>query len=123
MEESNNFRASKGLKTASIFEEYEYQSMAKEYGLNYRQECFCMYYFRYRNVSLAYKMAYGCSERVANGNRLLKKPKIMGFYLWYKSVVCIRTGCNVEEAEKNIIWLDSIFATNPYHWNKPYQPF
>lgn len=112
-------------KTASIFEGFHYESMAKEYGLNHRQEDFCMYYYRYRNASLAYKLAYGCSDRVANinGNRLLKKPKIIGFCLWYKSILCLVTGCNVEGAEKDIIWLDSIFATNLYHWNKPYQPF
>ena len=112
-------------KTASIFEEWQYESMAKEYGLNARQELFCMYYLRYQNASKAYRLAYGCSARVANvnGSRLLKKPKIQGFYRWYRNVVCIGAGLNVEKAEQNIIFLDSIFATNPYHWNKPYQPF
>ena len=64
-------------KPASIFEEWHYESMAKEYGLNTRQEIFCMYYFRYQNASKAYRLAYGCSERVANvnGSRLLKKLK------------------------------------------------
>lgn len=125
MEGPNDLRASKEQKTASIFEVWAYGSMAKEYGLNHRQEDFCKHYFRYQNASLAYRMAYGCSERVANinGNRLLKKPKIIGFYLWYKNIVCLRAGLNVEIAEQNIIYLDSIFATNPYHWDKPYQPF
>lgn len=111
-------------KTASIFEEWHYESMAKEYGLNTRQEFFCMYYFRYQNASKAYRLAYGCSERVANvnGSRLLKKLKIRGFYQWYLNVVLLGAGLNVEKAEQNIILLDSIFATNPYHWNKPYQP-
>lgn len=112
-------------KEASISEEWHYESMAKEYGLNARQEWFCMYYYRYQNASKAYRLAYGCSERVANvnGNRLLKKPKIQGFYEWYRNRVCLGAGINVEKAEQNMIRLDSIFATNPYHWNKPHQPF
>lgn len=112
-------------KEASISEEWHYDSMAKEYGLNARQEFFCMYYHRYQNASKAYRLAYGCSERVANvnGNRLLKKPKIQGFYQWYLNRMCLEIGLNVEKAEQNMIRLDSIFATNPYHWNKPHQPF
>lgn len=112
-------------ETASISKECHYESMAKEYGLSARQEWFCMYYYRYQNASKAYQLAYRCSERVANvnGTRLMKKPKIQGYYQWYANRVCLKSGINVEQAEKNMIRLDSIYATNPYHWNKPYQPF
>lgn len=110
---------------ASKYGDIESISMAKEYGLNDRQEWFCMYYLRYHNATLAYKMAYSCSDRVANvnGSKMMKKLKIVAFYERYRNMVCIRTGLKVEKAEKEIEWLDSIFATNPYHWNKPYQPF
>lgn len=109
----------------SNFEEPSIDLMGKEYGLSYRQEWFCLYYFRYRNATLAYKMAYSCSDRVANinGPRQLKKLKILAFIERYRCLVCIRAGLNVQKSMDWLIWLDSHYANNPYHWKKKNQPF
>lgn len=96
----------------------------KEYGLTYRQELFCMYYLRHRNKSLAYRLAYQCSPRVANVNafRLWKKPKIRAYFDRLRCMVCIRIGLNVDDSIERILYLDDLYASNPYHWEKEWQP-
>lgn len=114
--------------------DFDYLSMAKEYGLNIRQELFCIYYFRYKEATMAYKLAYGCSDKVANSNayKMMKNEKVRAYYHRFECMIYLNLAIRIDKTEtKGLIeklealiqYLDANYADNPYHWNKPIQPF